>query len=131
MEKPRITPWNEDKKAIEEEFIVAKAIRIALPGKPAKRFLAGDKVTLSGGVKKDLYFQNKIFYPKDYDPVKAYEKAMKETYKAAVAAEGKETNESTNPSVKDVTALKKENAELKKAHAELSAKVDELLKGKK
>lgn len=76
MEAPKITPWNEKNINTPEEFIVFKPVRIDTgEGKGARPFMKGAKVKVTGFVKKDLYFQNKIMYPKDYEAVTAYEKA--------------------------------------------------------
>jgi hypothetical protein len=80
MEKPKITPWNQDKINEEEEFIVFKPCRIAVAGKPARAFKKNESVSLKGGVKKDLYFQNKILYPKDFEAVVKYETEQKEKF---------------------------------------------------
>lgn len=124
MEKPNITPWNEDKKGEIETFKVAESIRIALPNTPVKIYAVGEEIKISGGLKKDLYFRNKIFYPKDFDSVKKYEKEMKEKFAKApddlrnIPAAGN----------KDVATLKKANSDLQKQFDELSAQFAALTK---
>jgi hypothetical protein len=86
MEKPRITQWNQDKINEEEEFLVFKPCRIATAGKPARAFKKGETVSLKGGVKKDLYFQNKILYPKDFEAVVKYEAEQKEKFQMEASA---------------------------------------------
>lgn len=78
MEKPKITPWDEENINKMEPFIVFKPVRIDLEdGKGARPFNKGDKVSVRGTVKKDLYFQNKIMYAKDFDAVVGFEKKNK------------------------------------------------------
>lgn len=81
MEKPKITPWNEEEIDKMESFIVFKPVRIDLEdGKGARPFAKGAKVSVRGTVKKDLYFQNKIMYEKDFAAVVEYEKKNKSTF---------------------------------------------------
>jgi len=99
MQKPRITPWNEDKKNIPEEMIVARRVRLAEPNKPAKVYVPGDKIFLTGHSKKDSYFRNIIFYPEDYEKVKKYEAETKQKY-AEGAEVTKESIVKANAAVK-------------------------------
>jgi hypothetical protein len=80
MEKPKITPFDQGQINEEEEFKVFKPCRIAVAGKPARAFKKGESVSLKGGVKKDLYFQNKVLYAKDFDAVVKYESEQKEKF---------------------------------------------------
>jgi hypothetical protein len=81
MEKPKITPWVEGNINEVEEFVVFKPTRIDIgDGKGAKAYSKGQPVKVGGNVKKDLYFQNKILYKKDFEAVVAYEKEAKEKF---------------------------------------------------
>lgn len=80
MEKPTIKPWNEKDIEKPEQFVVVQPVRIAPPGQAAKRYTTGEKVTLNGMIKKELYFRNLIMYPEDYEKVKAYEQATKQKF---------------------------------------------------
>ena len=80
MSKPEIRKWNEDKKDIVEEMVVARRVWLAEPNKPAKVYVPGEKVFLTGHSKKDAYFRNIIFYPDDFEKVKKYEAETKQKY---------------------------------------------------
>lgn len=82
LEKPKLTPWNEKDADKPSEFKVYSPCRINCEdGNGAKPYQRGDKVTVFGNTKRDLYFQNKIMYPKDFDAVDAYEKETKSALK--------------------------------------------------
>ncbi|MFA5803674.1 MAG: hypothetical protein WC879_03430 [Melioribacteraceae bacterium] len=77
-QEPKLTPWNEKEVNSPEKFKVYSPCRINTEdGNGAKPYARGDEVTVFGNTKKDLYFQNKIMYSKDFDAVDAYEKEMK------------------------------------------------------
>lgn len=100
MEKPKITPWNETTLDVMEEFIVFKPTRIDPgDGKGARGFNKGDTVKLSGFAKKDLYFQNKIMYKKDYEAVVAYENSLRVKNSDSYAPEV--TKESSGASISE------------------------------
>lgn len=80
MERPTLKQWVEKNVDVQEKFKVVTAVRIAQPGQPAKKFSAGQDVTLSGMIKKELYFRGMIMYPDDYAKVKEYEAATKEQF---------------------------------------------------
>lgn len=95
MEKPKITLWDESKVDEQEEFVVFKPVRINTGSNSgAKGYAKGDTVKVSGSVKKDLYFQNKIMYKKDYDKVTAFEKEMKENFNETPES-GKQSSEAS------------------------------------
>lgn len=121
IKKPEIKKWNEDNKNNDEEFIVGKPCRIALPGQNARAYKRGEPVTLKGGLKKDLYFQNKVFYKEDWPAVKEYEDKMHALYLESVKDSKQQTNETTYPNKAELDALKKQNAELKKQNENLTA----------
>lgn len=88
LQELRLTPWNEKDRDKPEEFKVFKSCRINCEdGHGAKAYQKGDKVTVFGNTKKDLYFQNKIMYPKDFDAVVAYENEMKTSFETKPEAE--------------------------------------------
>jgi len=101
LEQPKLTPWNEKEVGKLEEFIVYSPTRInSEDGQGALSYKRGEKIKLHGNTKKDLYFQNKIMYPKDFEAVDEYEKEMKTAYKGKV-----EVN--TDSAAEGLTASKK------------------------
>lgn len=89
LQEPKLTPWVEKDRDKPEEFKVFKSCRINCEdGHGAKAYQKGDKVTVFGNTKKDLYFQNKIMYPKDFDAVVTYEFEIKPEAESDAAAEG-------------------------------------------
>ena len=121
MDKPRIRPWIESDLNKTETFKVSQSTRIRLPGKIAEVFGKGATIELSGQQKKDLYFRNVVFYPEDFEKVKAYEKEQRELFRQApvMAQPAPGAN-------KEIDALKKQNVELQKRFDELKATVDTL-----
>lgn len=140
MEKPIIRAL--DLKSLEREeeqkFIVFKPCWVAANGKPSEPKKKGDPVSLKGNQVKDLYYQNKIMYPEDYEKVVAYEKASVENYQPQFATP-ESVNDKTAKKLAEknkllegqVENLTGQNAELQKQLAELASTVEELKKNKK
>jgi len=140
--KPKITPWDEATINKVETFKVFKPTRINTnDGKGCRPYKKGEEVSLSGSAKKDLYFQNKIFYPEDFEKVVAFEKASKKNFEASANEAATEHNVA-NPGAKklaeenaalknQIGELSKSNTDLQKQFADLAATVEELKKNKK
>lgn len=103
MDKPKLKQWVEKDLNLAEEFIVFTPCRInANDGKGAKAYAKGQPVTLLGPIKKELYFQNKIMYKKDFDLVVAFEKEQKQKFSGSPEV----SKESAEDSQKDLKSKK-------------------------
>lgn len=138
MEKPNIKPLDMNNINKDEKFIVFKPCWIAQSGKASAPFKKGDEVTLTGESKKDLYYQNKIMYPGDFEKVVAYEKESKENYQAQYEQAENPLTDSNKKIVEQnkvlqnqVSDLTKQNIDLTKGLEELKAAFEELKKTKK
>lgn len=104
LQEPKLTPWDEKKVNTPEKFKVYSSCRINCEdGNGAKPYKRGDDVTVFGNTKKDLYFQNKIMYPEDFEAVDAYEKEQKKAFSGKPEA----TKESAADSNEKLTGKKK------------------------
>ena len=102
METPKLTPWEEKNIGTPEQFKVYKPCRINLGnGKGARAYQRGETVTVFGEQKKELYFQNKIMYPKDFDAVMSFEKSQKKVSKEDLKPPG--DKESSDESTKNLS----------------------------
>jgi hypothetical protein len=96
MDKPKITPWNESNIDKPENFKCYRPFRLnRKDGQPTKSYTKGETVeNLIGSIKKDLYFQNKIMFEKDFNAVVEYEKGVKadKVYTPEVSKESSEAS---------------------------------------